>query len=214
MTKKKRAAEVLRRLEIQFPDAHCELNFNNTFELFVAVQLSAQCTDARVNITTPALFQRVQNWKDLATISQNELEQLIYSTGFYRNKAKNLRRAAKMILNQYSGELPVSIQEMVKIPGVARKTANVVLETGFGVVEGIVVDTHVKRISTLLGFTKNSIPEKIEKDLMKLYPKQEWGKIGHLYVWHGRRTCIARRPDCQHCVLADICPKSFISAHL
>lgn len=211
LSKKQRAREVIKRLQEVFPDAHCELDFENTFQILVAVQLSAQCTDARVNQITPALFRRIKNWKDLSEISSLELERLIFSSGFYRNKARNLRAAAKMILQEYSGEIPQSIHEMVKIPGVARKTANVVLETGFGVVEGIVVDTHVRRTTHLLRLTRHESTEKIEQDLMRLLPKKEWGKVGHLLVWHGRRTCIARKPDCEHCCLADICPSSKVA---
>jgi endonuclease-3 len=207
-TKKQRAQEVVKRLKKKFPDAHCELNFLNVFELFVAVQLSAQCTDKRVNTVTPALFQRIKNWEDLATIPNEELEKYIFSTGFYRNKAKNLINAAKMVIERYEGELPRSITDMVRLPGVARKTANVVLETGFGIVEGIVVDTHVKRISRILELSTEILPEKIEKSLMNVFPKKKWGNVGHLFVWHGRRTCIARRPECQHCCLSDICPKA------
>jgi endonuclease-3 len=212
MTKKKRAQEALRRLGQVFPNAHCELLFQNTFQLMVAVQLSAQCTDKRVNQITPALFKRIKNWNDLAEISQLELERYVFSTGFYRNKAKNLRAAARYILDEYGGELPQNMNDLLWIPGVARKTANVVLETGFGIVEGIVVDTHVRRITHLLKLTKHNTAEKIEQDLMHLLPEKEWGEVGHLLVWHGRRTCIARKPDCEHCCLADICPSSAVSA--
>lgn len=210
LSKKQRAILALERLQKAFPTAHCELNFENTFQLMVAVQLSAQCTDERVNIITPALFQRVTNWQDLADIEQEELERLIFSSGFYRNKAKNLRGAAKMVLHDFNGELPNNMKELLKLPGVARKTANVVLETGFGIVEGIVVDTHVRRITNLLKFTKEQNAEKIEKDMMKLLPKKLWGKVGHAMVWHGRRTCIARKPQCNNCPLVDICPSNEI----
>lgn len=208
LSKKQRAIIAIERLQKVFPEAHCELNFKNTFQLMIAVQLSAQCTDERVNLITPALFKRVKNWKDLAEISQTELEKLIFSSGFYRNKARNLRNAARMILEKFDGKLPQNMKEMITLPGVARKTANVVLETGFGIVEGIVVDTHVRRISTLLQLTKEHNAEKIEKDLMKLLPKKYWGKVGHVMVWHGRRICIARKPRCNECPLVDICPSN------
>lgn len=206
--KSARIQEALARLGKNFPDAKCALVHKNPYELFVAVQLSAQCTDERVNQISPALFREVPDFPALASISQERLEQLIYSTGFYRNKAKNLRGAAQQILQRFSGEIPHSLQEMITLSGIARKSANVILETAFGIVEGIVVDTHVKRTTRLLRVTESENAERIERDLMKLLPKEEWGKVGHLLVALGRTTCIARRPQCDRCPLADICPSS------
>lgn len=207
MNKKKLALKVIERLKIEYPDAKCELNFENTFQLLVAVQLSAQCTDKKVNQVTPKLFSRVRNFNDLSNISNEELEILIFSTGFYRMKADRLIRAARMILNDFNGKVPNTMKDILKIPGVARKTANVVLETGFGVVEGIVVDTHVKRITTILNLANEKTLEKQEKELMKILPKKYWQGFSHIVIWHGRRVCIARRPMCDKCVLADLCPK-------
>lgn len=208
MNKKELYIEVIRRLKKEYPDAKCELNFKNNFQLFVAVQLSAQCTDKKVNEVTPKLFERIHNFKDLSLITNLELEKLIFSTGFYRMKADRLIRAAKMILSDFNGELPKTMEEILTLPGVARKTANVVLETGFGVVEGIVVDTHVKRITTILKLANEKTLEKQEKVLMGLIEKKYWKGFSHYIIWHGRRVCIARRSECDNCVLCDICPKS------
>jgi endonuclease-3 len=211
MNKRNLYIEVIKRLKNEYPNAKCELNFKNTFQLFVAVQLSAQCTDKKVNEITPNLFQRIKSFKDLSLISNLELEKLIFSTGFYRVKADRLIRAAKMIISYFNGNLPQTMKNILKLPGVARKTANVVLETGFGVIEGIVVDTHVKRITTILGLANEKTLEKQEKILMDLIDKKYWQGFSHYIIWHGRRVCIARRAKCDKCILFDICPKSGIS---
>lgn len=192
MTKRERALTALARLEKIFPEAKCELVHRNEFELFVAVQLSAQCTDARVNAITPMLFSRVRNWKELAEIAPSKLENLIFSTGFYRQKARNLQNAAREILEKYGGKLPQTLQELTKLAGVGRKTANVLLQTLFGKVEGIVVDTHVIRISRKLGLTRERDAVKIERDLMKILPREKWSSVGDLFVWYGRKLESAR----------------------
>lgn len=204
--KAERANEALKRLRKQHPDAHCELNHENPFQLLVATILSAQCTDVRVNMVTPALFKRFPNPKKLAQADQETVEELIRSTGFYKNKAKNIIACAQRLVEQHHGEVPRTIEELSAMPGVGRKTANVVLGNCFNINEGFVVDTHVKRITGLLGLTKHTDPEKIEQDMMKLVPQDEWCEASHLIIFHGRRTCIARRPHCDLCVLADICP--------
>ena len=212
-SKSKVAEKVVRLLTKEYPDAKVELNFGDVFQLLVAVVLSAQCTDVRVNKVTPPLFQRFKTVKDFADRDLKELEKMIYSTGFYRNKAKNIQGAANMIVSDFGGKVPSNMDDLLKLPGVARKTANVILESGFGKVEGIVVDTHMIRLSGLLEFiskelwkSKNAV--KIEKELMKIVPKKHWGKFSHLIVWHGRRICIARRPRCKDCVLNKICPSA------
>jgi endonuclease III len=206
MTRSERARELARRFPKIYPDAHCELDFRNPLELLVATILSAQCTDKRVNIVTKDLFQRCKQARDYAEISQEELEAIIRSTGFYRNKAKSLRAMAAKLVTEHNGRVPNSLESLAALPGVGRKTANVVLGNAFGIEEGVVVDTHVFRVSTRLGLTKNSDPGKIERDLMKLFARGEWTVLSHWLIWHGRRRCFARKPDCPHCELADICP--------
>lgn len=193
MNKKERALEALSRLEKIFPEAKCELVHRNAFELFVAVQLSAQCTDARVNMITPMLFSRIHNWQELADIPELELQKLIFSTGFYRQKSRNLQNAARQIVMQFKGELPRTMAELVTLAGVGRKTANVLLQTLFGICEGIVVDTHVIRISRQLGLTSEKDATKIERDLMKILPREQWSKVGDLFVWYGRKLHGARQ---------------------
>jgi len=206
----KKIDEIIRVLRKTYPDARIALNFGNNFELLVAVILSAQCTDVRVNLVTPDLFRRFSNVRDYAVCSAEELEQLIYSTGFYRNKAKNIMGAAKMIVDEFDGEVPSEMDALLKLPGVARKTANVVLSAGFGKNEGVTVDTHVIRISGLLKLVpakyvkvKNAV--KIEQELMKMVPRKDWGIISHLLIFHGRKTCIARKPRCGECPLKKLC---------
>jgi endonuclease-3 len=206
MTRSERARELARRFPKIYPDAHCELDFRNPLELLVATILSAQCTDKRVNIVTKDLFQRCKQARDYAEISQEELEAIIRSTGFYRNKAKSLRAMAAKLVTEHNGRVPNSLESLAALPGVGRKTANVVLGNAFGIEEGVVVDTHVFRVSTRLGLTKNSDPGKIERDLMKLFARGQWTVLSHWLIWHGRRRCFARKPDCPHCELADICP--------
>jgi endonuclease III len=192
-----------------YPDAKCSLNFSNPLELLVATQLSAQCTDERVNLVTRDLFQKYRSAEDYATVSQEELEQDIRSTGFYRNKAKNIRAACQLLITNYDGEVPGTMEELLKLPGVARKTANVVLGNAFGIIEGFVVDTHISRLARRLGWTTNKDPVKVEQDLMRLVPRQDWLDLSHLLIFHGRAICQARKPLCHQCALAKFCPSAF-----
>jgi endonuclease III len=201
-----RARELARLFRRAYPDAHCELDFTNPLELLVATILSAQCTDKRVNIVTKDLFARCKQPQDYANISQEELEAIIRSTGFFRNKAKNIRAMAAKLVAEHGGKVPRSLEALAALPGVGRKTANVVLGNAFGINEGVVVDTHVARVSTRLGLTQNSDPIKIEQDLMKQFPRKQWALLSHWLIWHGRRRCFARRPDCEHCELLNTCP--------
>jgi endonuclease-3 len=185
------------------------LNYSSPLKLLVATILSAQCTDKRVNIVTASLFNKFHTARDFAEISQEELETAIRSTGFYRNKAKNIRAAARKILELHRGEVPNTLEALAALPGVGRKTANVVLGNAFGKNEGIVVDTHVKRLSQRLGLTTHSDPAKIEQDLMKLFPRKDWTDLAHWLIWHGRRRCTARKPDCPGCELQQVCPSAF-----
>ena len=212
MNKRERAAELLKRLPAIYPDAHCELVHSNPLELLVATILSAQCTDKRVNMVTPALFRRCPTAADYAAISQEEMEELIRSTGFYRNKAKNIRAMAAALLERHNGKVPSTLESLAALPGVGRKTANVVLGNAFSKNEGIVVDTHVSRLSQRLGLTKFNDPIRIEQDLIKLFPRSFWADFSHCLIFHGRRRCPARKPDCIHCELNDICPSARESA--
>jgi endonuclease III len=182
------------------------LDYQNPLELLVATILSAQCTDKRVNIVTKELFRRCKRAHDYVDISQEELEEIIRSTGFYRNKAKSIRAMAAKLVAEHNGQVPRSMTTLATLPGVGRKTANVVLGNAFGIEEGIVVDTHVSRVSTRLGLTKHADPAKIERDLMRLFPRDKWTLLSHWLIWHGRRRCFAKKPDCRHCELVDICP--------
>ncbi|MGB9277552.1 MAG: endonuclease III [Terrimicrobiaceae bacterium] len=206
MTRSERARELARRFPRIYPDAHCELDFRNPLELLIATILSAQCTDKRVNIVTKDLFLRCKQARDYASIPQEELEGIIRSTGFYRNKAKSLRAMAAKLVSEHDGQVPNSMESLAALPGVGRKTANVVLGNAFGIEEGVVVDTHVSRVSGRLGLTKHSDPVKIENDLMALFPREQWTVLSHWLIWHGRRRCFARKPDCGNCELSDICP--------
>jgi len=197
---------VLRRL---YPDAKCSLDFSNPLELLIATQLSAQCTDERVNLVTRDLFQKYHSAEYYATVSQEELEQDIRSTGFYRNKAKNIRAACQLLITNYGGEVPSTMEELLKLPGVARKTANVVLGNAFGVIEGFVVDTHIGRLARRFGWTTNEDPVKVEQDLMRLIPREDWLDLSHLMIFHGRAICQARKPLCQLCTLSKFCPSAF-----
>lgn len=203
---KKRTAEVIRRLKKAYPDAHCALVHSNPFELLIATILSAQCTDARVNIVTADLFRKYRGPADFLAVSQKELEKDIHSTGFFRNKAKNIQAACQRIVDVYGGEIPRTMDELLTLGGVARKTANVVLGNAFGIASGVVVDTHISRISQRLGLTTNKTPEKIERDLAELVPKKNWVIFPHWMIYHGRQVCDARKPKCGQCSLADICP--------
>ena len=208
MTRTDRAKELQNRLPKIYPDAHCELIHSNPLELLVATILSAQCTDKRVNIVTHDLFQRCKSAQDYADISQEELESIVRSTGFYRNKAKNIRAMGQTLVERHGGEVPSTLDELAAIPGAGRKTANVVLGNAFSKNEGVVVDTHVGRLSQRLGLTKFSDPIRIERDLMKLFPQKSWADLSHWLIFHGRRRCPARKPDCPNCELRDICPSA------
>lgn len=205
------AAEVHRRLLALYPDAHCELDYRNAYELAVATILSAQCTDKRVNLVTPELFRRWPDAEALSEAPREEIEQVIQSTGFFRNKAKSLSGFAKGLVRDHRGEVPAEMEPLVALPGIGRKTANVVLGNAFGINEGVVVDTHVQRIAGRLGLTKETDPVKVERALMPLFPRDGWTMLSHLMIWHGRRTCDARKPKCGACALADICPSAEIT---
>ena len=189
-----------------YPDAHCELCYSNPLELLVATILSAQCTDVRVNQVTPLLFQRCKTVEEYALIPQEELEQIIHSTGFFRNKATAIRKTAAALLERHAGKIPQSLADLSALPGVGRKTANVVLSNVFEIHEGVVVDTHVGRLSQRLALTRHHQPVKIEQDLMKLFPQKNWGILSHWLILHGRRRCYARKPDCTNCELRSLCP--------
>ena len=207
----KRTAEIIKRLRRAYPDAHCALNHSNAFELLIATILSAQCTDARVNIVTADLFRKYRGPQDYLNVAQSELEKDIQSTGFFRNKAKNIQNACRRIIDEYQGDVPSTMDELLTLGGVARKTANVVLGNAFGIASGVVVDTHVSRLSQRLGLTTNTDPVKIEKDLQELVPKKHWVMFPHWLIHHGRQICIARKPKCSECVLNDICPKTGVT---
>lgn len=206
--KQKRANEIYKRLGAMYPGAKCILTHKNVWELLVSVILSAQCTDKRVNMTTPPLFKRFRSVKDFADADLNEIEKYIHSTGFFRNKAKNIKGAAQKLLKDFKGKVPDTMDKLITLPGVARKTANVILYVWYGKNEGVVVDTHVKRVSNRLDLTGNEPPEKIEKDLMKLFPRKDWGKLAYYIGDHGRNICKAPTPKCALCKLNDICPSA------
>jgi endonuclease-3 len=205
-----RTLAILRRLERAHPDAHCALDHGSPLELLVATILSAQCTDARVNRVTPELFRRFPRAADYARASQAELEDAVRSTGFFRNKAKALRALGAALVEDHGGEVPSTLDALVVLPGVGRKTANVVLGNAFGRNEGVVVDTHVARVSRRLGLTRHDDPVKIERDLIELVPRPKWTMWAHLLIFHGRRICKAPRPLCADCPLADLCPSSLV----
>ncbi|HEX9894975.1 MAG TPA: endonuclease III [Gemmatimonadales bacterium] len=202
------AQAVVKLLRREYPDAHCELNFRTPYELLVATILSAQCTDVRVNLVTPGLFERFPTAQVLAGANPDELEDMIRSTGFFRNKTKSLLGMAHALVETHGGEVPSSMEELRRLPGVGRKTANVVLGNAFGINQGITVDTHVARLSDLLQLSREADPLKIEQDLMAQVPRKDWTMFSHLLIWHGRRVCIARRPKCPECVLNRICPSA------
>jgi endonuclease-3 len=207
-----RVGAILRELDKLYAEADCELIRNNPFQLLCATILSAQCTDERVNKVTPTLFAHYPTAAAMAQASQERLESIIRSTGFFRNKAKNLIGAARVIENQWGGSVPRTMTTLLALPGVARKTANVVLGTGFGVAEGVVVDTHVMRLSQRLGLTRGSSPTQIERDLVEIIPRQRWILLSHQLIWHGRRICLARKPKCDICPIATNCPSAFREA--
>jgi endonuclease-3 len=200
-----RADQIYSRLEAAYPDAKCALNFETPLQLLIATILSAQSTDKTVNTVTPALFKRYPSAKAFAQAKMPDLEKMVHSTGFFRNKAKSVQGACQMIVDKHGGEVPQTMEELLELPGVARKTANVVLGVAFEKAEGVVVDTHVQRISGRLGFTKEERPEKIEEDLMKLFPRERWIHLSHLLIHHGRALCAARKPKCSQCPVEDLC---------
>ena len=203
-----RAAAIFDLLGKEYPEAMTALDHENPFQLAVATVLSAQCTDERVNMVTPALFQRFPDAAALAEAKQEEVEELIHSTGFFRNKAKNIIGMARALVDHYDGALPRTLMELTGLPGIGRKTANVVLGNAFGIDEGVVVDTHVKRLSGRMGFSKEKTPEKVERDLMEVFPRERWTPLSHLLIFHGRGPCPARKPRCAQCVVAHLCPSS------
>jgi endonuclease-3 len=202
------SADILSRLKQLYPDARCALNHRNAFELLCATILSAQCTDARVNMVTPTLFRRYPTPFELARAKPEDVEEIIKSTGFFRNKTRSLIGMAQALVADHNGEVPRTMEELRKLPGVGRKTANVVLGNAYNTNEGVTVDTHVSRLSRLLGLSRDADPEKIERELMRLFPQSEWALLSHLLIFHGRNVCIARRPRCGDCVLAQLCPSS------
>lgn len=192
-------------LKNTYPDATCSLDFKTPFQMVVAVMLSAQCTDERVNKTTPTLFEKCKTIQDFANIDLNELEQIIHPCGFYKNKAKNIKLCAKQVLENFGGEVPQTMDELLTLAGVGRKSANVILLEAFGIANGIAVDTHAKRISNRIGLSSEAEPEKIEQDLLKIFPKEYLKDVNHLFVWHGRKTCDARKPRCSECTVKNYC---------
>jgi endonuclease III len=205
--KRQRIRPIIERLALEHADATIALSFSSPLELLVSVMLSAQTTDVNVNRVTEKLFQKYHAPEDYLAVPQEELERDIFATGFYRQKTKSLRGMMRMLIEEYDGEVPTTLEELVKLPGVARKTANVV-SAELGHAQGIVVDTHVRRLSQRLGLTKEEDPVKVERDLMKLVPRADWARFPHLLIWHGRRVCDARRPRCEDCVVNDLCPAS------
>ena len=209
MNEKEKIQEIIRLLEAEHPDAKIALEFSNPLELLVATMLSAQCTDKRVNEVTKTLFKKYRKPEDYVNVELEELEKDIKPTGFYKNKARNLKRCCKVLIEKYNSKVPRSMEEMLKLPGVGRKTANLVLSNAYGIVEGIAVDTHVRRVARRLGLTENSNPEKIEKDLMEKVPREKWARFTDLLIFHGRRVCSSRKPKCSNCVLNKLCPSAF-----
>jgi endonuclease-3 len=206
----KRISEIIKRLKKAYPDAKTTLNYTNAFELLVATILSAQCTDERVNQVTKTLFKKYTKPEDYLKVPEEELQNDIRTTGFFRNKTKSIRGSSKKLIEDFGGQVPGTMEELLTLPGVARKTANVVLGNVFKIADGVVVDTHVSRLSQRLGLTKNTTAEKIEQDLMKLVPKNEWIRFSHMLILHGRYVCKAIRPECENCVLNDLCPSSTV----
>ncbi|MCL6435299.1 MAG: endonuclease III [Leptolyngbyaceae cyanobacterium HOT.MB2.61] len=209
-SKKQRAIEILLRLKHLYPNATCSLNYETPVQLLVATILSAQCTDERVNMVTAELFRRFPDAAAIAAADPTELESLVKSTGFYRNKAKNIQAACRMIMTEFGGEVPRLMEDLLRLPGVARKTANVVLANAFGINMGVTVDTHVKRLSYRLGLTQHTDPTRIERDLIKLLPQPDWENWSIRLIYHGRAVCHARKPLCDRCVLADLCPSAIL----
>lgn len=207
---KQRVRKIIKLLKRAYPDAKCSLNFSNAFELLIATILSAQCTDVRVNIVTQDLFRKYRKPEDYLKVSPKELERDIRTTGFFRNKTKSIQGTAKVLTEKYGGEVPHTMEELLELPGVARKTANVVLGNAFGISSGVVVDTHVTRLSHRLDLSREKTAEKIEQDLIQIVPKKDWVIFSHLLIAHGRATCKARNPLCDECVVEKLCPSSFL----
>jgi endonuclease-3 len=207
-----RTRRIIAGLKKTYPNAHCELNFSNALELLIATILSAQCTDKRVNLVTADLFKKYRSAADFAQAPAEELEQAIKTTGFFRNKTKSIKAAAQSLIDRHGGQVPRTMEELVELGGVGRKTANVVLGNAFGLNSGVVVDTHVARLSKRLGLTRQNDPEKIEAELMKLVPREQWTLFSHWLIWHGRRRCFARGPDCPHCEIKALCPRIGVSS--
>lgn len=208
--RKERAERIYEILESEYPDAHCALVHRNPFQLLAATILSAQCTDERVNMVTPELFARFPDARALAGADQGEVEEIIRSTGFFRSKARNLIGMADAVVERHGGEIPRDMEALVALPGVGRKTANVVLGNAFGINDGVVVDTHVRRLAGRMGLTSQKTPEKIEPDLMRLFDRERWTMLSHLLIFHGRQVCNARKPACNECALAHLCPASTV----
>lgn len=206
-----RGKAVVQALRKLYPDAECELTYGSAWQLLVAVILSAQCTDVRVNKVTPALFKKWKTPGDFVKAPPLELEAAIKSTGFYRNKAKNIKGAAALVVEKHAGEVPRTMEELLELPGVARKTANVMLSTAFHDPQGVVVDTHMKRVAYRLGLTRQTDPVKVERDLMKVFAEKDWEFVSHGVIWHGRRVCDARKPRCSQCSLAVLCPRKGVA---
>lgn len=204
----KRIGEILKRLKNAYPDARCSLDYTSALELLVATILSAQCTDERVNFVTKTLFRKYTRPEDYLAVPEEEMQNDVRTTGFFRNKTRNVRGAMRKILDDFGGRVPDTMEELLTLPGVARKTANVVLGNFYGKSEGVVVDTHVSRVSQRLALTKNTTAEKIEEDLMKLVPRKDWTHFSHMLIQHGRYICKALKPDCENCILNDLCPSS------
>jgi len=204
-----RVLKIIELLEKKYPDAKTALNYSNPLEILVTTILSAQCTDKRVNIVTKTLFKKYKTAEDYANADLAELEEDIRSTGFYRNKAKNIKNTGRMLVEKYDSQVPRTMEELIELPGVARKTANIVLSNAYGVIVGIAVDTHVRRLSKRLGLTENTDPNKIEADLMAIVPKSQWKRITNLLIFHGRNVCMARKPKCSICTLNKLCPSAF-----
>jgi endonuclease-3 len=207
--KKARALKIIELLEKQYPRAKTALHYSSPLEILIATILSAQCTDKRVNIVTKSLFKKYRTAEDYANADLAELEQDIRSTGFYRNKAKNIKNAGQMLVERFDSQVPDTMEKILELPGVARKTANIVLSNAYGVIEGIAVDTHVRRLSKRLGLTENTNPDKIERELMQIIPKSHWKRITNLLISHGRNVCMARKPKCDSCILNKLCPSAF-----
>lgn len=202
---KKEAVEIIKKLKEYYPDATCSLDFKTPFEMVISVMLSAQCTDERVNKTTPSLFEKYSTPQSICDMELEELERIIHPCGFYKNKAKNIKAMAKEILEKYNGKVPETMEELITLPGVGRKSANVVMLEAFNNPQGIAVDTHAKRIANRVGLSKNTDPEKVEQDILKLIPKEYYKDVNHLFVWHGRKICNARKPKCNECPIKKYC---------